>query len=342
VTHTEVQRRRSAREEGTPALSVQGLTKRYGRGERQVTAIDGVSFEVDPGSVVGLLGPNGAGKTTVLKAALGLVIPTAGEVRVNGVDVVDAPARAYREVSAMLEGARNVYWRLTPRENVAFFAGLQGIDARTRREEHAALLDSLDLSGKADVPVNDLSRGQKGRVALACTLARETPVVFLDEPTLGLDVEASYALRRRLRRLATEEERTVLLSSHDMDVVQEVCDRVVVLRDGELVADEPVETLLGASRARAYRVRLADDLPSETRRRIEFTHGVERWDRVAEGVRFEVTVEDADAFYDLVTDLREVDAALVSVSAIEPDLEDAFLHLTGGGAETGPSVGEPR
>lgn len=324
MTRTTLQRVRDADEDGTPALSVQGLTKRYG----DVAAIDDVSFSVEPGSVVGLLGPNGAGKTTLLKTALGLVAPSAGTVEVNGVDVARAPARAYREVGAMLEGARNVYWRLTPRENLAFFAGLQGIDARDRREAHAALLASLDLADRATTPVKDLSRGQKGRVALACALARETPVVFLDEPTLGLDVEASYALRTRIRELV-EGDRTVVISSHDMDVVQEVCDRVVVLSDGRVVADQPVDDLLGEFRARAYRVTLASDLPADVRRRLAFAHGIERWQSVPQGVRFEITVEDSESFYDLVGDLREADAEVVSLSAVEPTLEDVFLHLTG-------------
>ncbi|MFB6172939.1 MAG: ABC transporter ATP-binding protein [Haloarculaceae archaeon] len=323
MTRTTLQRVRDAGESGAPALSVRGLTKRYG----DVTAVDDVTFSVEPGAVVGLLGPNGAGKTTILRTALGLVAPSAGSVAVNGVDVLSAPARTYREVGAMLEGTRNVYWQLTPRENLAFFAGLQGIDARERREAHADLLASLDLVDLADDPVGSLARGQRRRVALACALARETPVVVLDEPTLGLDVEAAYALRTRIRELAGDD-RTVVLSSHDADVVQEVCDRAVVLSGGRLVADRPVSDLLGAHRARAYRVTLASDLPAGVRRDLEAAHGIERWQSVPQGVRFEVTVADATAFYDLVADLRDAEADVVSVSAVEPSLEDAVLHLT--------------
>ena len=227
-----------------PAVAVRDLRKTYG-GDDGVVAVDGVSITVERGEVVGLLGPNGAGKTTTLKAALGLLMPTAGSCEVLGIDVHEDTARAYRHVGAMLEGARNVYWRLTPRENLGFFASLQGVDPRERRAEHEALLDSLGLLDRADDPVNDFSRGMKGKVALACTLARETPVVFLDEPTLGLDVEATRDLRRRIRRLADEEGRTVLLSSHDMDTVQAVCDRAVVMNEGRVVADDSVEELVG-------------------------------------------------------------------------------------------------
>jgi ABC-2 type transport system ATP-binding protein len=315
------------------AVAVEGVRKVYDSGGDAVRAVDGVSFEVEAGSVVGLLGPNGAGKTTLMKCALGLLVPTEGTVRVGGVDVHADTRRAYRQVGAMLEGARNVYWRLTVRENVRFFASLQGIDPRERRADHAELIESLGLEGKADTPVNDLSRGMKSKTALACVLARETPVVFLDEPTLGLDLEASYGLRQRVRRLAEEEGRTVVLSSHDMDTVQEVCDRVVVMNDGQVVADDAVEELVGVFRTRAYRVLVRDLEPGE-RRALERSHGVERWDETPEGLRFEVTIEGSRSFYDLIDRLENADAELLSVTTVEPDLEDAFLRLT----ERGPTA----
>lgn len=230
----------------------------------------------------------------------------------------------------MFAGEHGVYADLTPRENLAFLAGLQGIDVRDRRQSHADLLSTLGLSGVADVPVRALSHGQRRRVAFAGTLARETPVLLLDEPTQGLDLEASYAFRGHVRRLAAEQGRTVLLASHDMEAVRETCDRVVVLHGGDVVADEPVERLLGAARSRSYRVTLATDFGRKVRRRLERDHGVERWDEVPEGLRLEVTVDDSAAFYEFVAALRDLEAEVVSVSAVDPGLEDAFLHLTGG------------
>jgi ABC-2 type transport system ATP-binding protein len=309
-----------------PAVAVRDLHKAYGSGDAAVRAVDGVSFTVDRGEVVGLLGPNGAGKTTTLKAALGLLLPTSGSCEVLGVDVHADTARAYRHVGAMLEGARNVYWRLTPRENLGFFASLQGIDPRTRRAAHERLLDSLDLLERADDPVNDLSRGMKGKVALAATLARETPVVFLDEPTLGLDVEATRDLRRRIRRLADEEGRTVLLSSHDMDTVQAVCDRAVVMNEGRVVADDAVEELVGLFRTRDYEVTVAGGLDGVRRAlAAEFAAGGFR--ETADGVRFTATVPEG-RFYEFTDRLRDAGVEVVSVSARETDLEEAFLRLT--------------
>ena len=204
---------------GESIVSVRNVRKTYGSGEGAVTAVDDVSFDVQPGTVVGVLGPNGAGKTTLIKSMLGLVIPDEGDVTVDGIDVHAETREAYRRMGAMLEGARNVYWRLTVRENLEFFASLAGHDPGSLRDRHEELLEQLGLADKADATVNDLSRGMKGKVSLAAALARDAPVAFLDEPTLGLDVESSIELRRELRRLAEQESMTIVLSSHDMAVV---------------------------------------------------------------------------------------------------------------------------
>jgi len=320
---------------GMPAVSVENLHKRYGSGGSAVVALDGVSFDVERGSVVGLLGPNGAGKTSALKSALGLLLPDEGSVSVMGVDVGGDPERAYRHVGAMLEGARNVYWRLTPRENIRFFASLQGLDPRTeaRRAYHDHLLETLDLADRADDSLNDFSQGMKQKVALACTLARETPVVFLDEPTLGLDVEATRNLRDRVRALADEEGRTVVLSSHDMDVVQAVCDRVVIMNEGRIVADDDVDSLVGLFRTREYAVTV-DGTAAEVRGALDGAFDPVGLRETAERTTFEVTVPDG-RFYDLTDALRGAGLEVLSLSTVEPDLEEAFLRLTDRGESDG-------
>jgi ABC-2 type transport system ATP-binding protein len=310
-------------------LSVQDLRKTYGSGADAVAAVDGVSFDVNRGEVVGVLGPNGAGKTTTIKSILGLVVPSAGRVEIAGVDADENPREVYQHVGAMLEGARNVYWRLTVRENLEFFAALGGNDPEAARGRHDKLLDQFNLAEKADDPVNDLSRGQKQKVSLAATLARGTDVVFLDEPTLGLDVEASVELRRELRRLADEEDITVVLSSHDMDVVEQVCDRVVILSDGRVIADDPVEDLVGVFETQAYELEVEGSVPGSVRDRLETEYRVENWEGLADRTRFEVTLADDDTLYGVLDVLRSGDCALLDVDGLEPDLEDVFLDVTG-------------
>ncbi|WP_247003375.1 ABC transporter ATP-binding protein [Halosolutus gelatinilyticus] len=313
---------------GEPVIRVDGLRKTYAGGADAITAVDDASFSVDAGEVVGLLGPNGAGKTTLIKSILGLVLPDRGTVRVAGSDVRNDPRAVSRSVGAMLEGARNVYWRLTVRENLRFFAAVGGYVPADRRRRHDELLDRLDLADRADTVVNELSRGMKQKVSLACTLARDTPIVVLDEPTLGLDVESSRDLRTELRRLAEAESRTVLVSSHDMDVVEALCDRVIVVRAGRIVADDSVAALRELFRTQVYRVTVSDP-PPELRDRIERHYRIQRWSRDGDQTAIELVIADSEAFYDLVALLRRTGCVLHDVTSLEPDLEDVFLRLIG-------------
>jgi len=314
---------------GEPAISVDGLRKVYDGPEGELRAVDDVSFTVDSGSVIGVLGPNGAGKTTLIKSILGLVIPTEGTARIDGVDVHENPGKAYEHAGAMLEGARNIYWRLTVRENLEFFASLVGYSPGAVRDRHDELLERFDLLSKADEPVKELSRGMKQKVSLASTLSRGGSVLFLDEPTLGLDVESSVELRRELRELVERESMTVVLSSHDMDVIEELCDRVIIMNDGRIIADDTVENLTGVFTSQAYEVTIDGRLPDRTRTTIESNHTVETWEQTANGVDcFEVVLDDGHALYDLVGTLAESGRPLASLDAIQPDLESAFLDIT--------------
>jgi len=331
-------------EQGTPAISAEGVRKVYETSAGEITAVDGVSLTVDQGSVVGLLGPNGAGKTTFIKTMLGLVNPTEGRVRIRGVDAHAQPAAVYRHAAAMLEGARNVYWRLTVRENLEFFARLAGQAPEAIGDRHDELLDLFDLREKADEPVKELSRGMKQKVSLASTLSRGVSVCFLDEPTLGLDVESSADLRRELHALVERESMTVVLSSHDMDVIEELCDRVVIMESGEIIADDTVENLTGVFDSQAYEVTVDGRLPEQTRATVRREFAVDRWEQTPNGAdRFAVILEDGHTLYELVDILKTSGRPLASIDAIQPDLESVFLELTdsageGGGTESGTAL----
>jgi ABC-2 type transport system ATP-binding protein len=307
-------------------VRVDALTKVFpSRRRGDLTAVDGVSFAVGRGEVVGLLGANGAGKTTTIKCLCGIIRPTAGAIEVDGFDVVADPVHAGGHVAAVLEGNRNLYWRMNVRENIEFFAGLQGIGLREVRSCRDDLVERFGLGAKARTPARMLSRGMQQKLALACALARQTSVLILDEPTLGLDVETSHELRAHLRELAAE--RTILLSSHDMDVVQDVCDRVVVLAAGRVVADDAVGNLLALFRAQAYRFVLDSPLTPAQSAAVH-----ERFPLVVitdepDSTVVEVEFADDTALYDLVDVLRAGGTRVVSIDRNEPDLEQVFLHL---------------
>jgi len=315
------------RADAPPAVTVEGLEKQYGSGDDAVQAVDGVSFDVESGTAVGLLGPNGAGKTTTIKSLLALIVPTAGTVRIDGVDVHDRPGDAYERMGAMLEGARNVYWRLTVRENVRFFSALAGNEPNEREARHDELLAQFGLAEEADTPVRELSRGQKQKVSLACTMARDADVVFLDEPTLGLDVESSLELRRELRSLVEDDGVTVLLSSHDMDVIEDVCDRVVIMNEGRVVADDTVDNLLNLFNTQVYEVTVEESPDGDVRERLRSGFEVESFDDQGEATQFRVHVT-GDQFYDLVETLRSAGLSVRSFDTVEPDLEEVFLRVT--------------
>ncbi|PSP63561.1 ABC transporter ATP-binding protein [Halobacteriales archaeon QH_8_67_36] len=312
---------------GDPAVVVDGLRKTFGRGPKAVTAVDGVSLAVERGSVVGLLGPNGAGKTTLIKSILGMIVPDEGDVYIGGVDARASPRAAYVDVDAMLEGARNDYWRLTVRENLRYFATVSGVDPDSVAARHDRLLERLDLAGKADTAVRDLSRGMKQKVSLASVLAGGASVLFLDEPTLGLDVGSSRTLQRELRRLVEEEDLTVILSSHDMDVVERVCDRVVIVSEGRVVADDTVDALSGTDDSHRLELTSADfdDALLSTLSERAAVVGTESLER---GGCVEVRT-DSDGLYALLAVLDEHGVTLDRVQSVERDLETAFVDLTG-------------
>jgi ABC-2 type transport system ATP-binding protein len=305
-------------------LDVHGLTKHYRTRTRgEVRALDGVDLEVSAGAIVGLLGANGAGKTTTIKSVLGLVTPTAGSIVIDGIDALAARRAASARVTAVLEGNRTVYWRLNVRENLEYFAALRGIRARDVRRTIDELVDRFNLHDKADTPAMHLSRGMQQKLALACAVLPRTPLLLLDEPTLGLDVQTSRELRRYLRQLAAEDGRGILLSSHDMHVVREVCDRVVIINGGRVVADEAIGDLLKLFTVRACRVTLTSPIASVLTR-LEARFEVVR---PVDDTTVEVALRDGREFYTLFDELQVAGCTIEAVDSVEPDLEEIFLRI---------------
>jgi ABC-2 type transport system ATP-binding protein len=210
---------------------------------KQVRALQDVSFRVRQGSVFGLLGQNGAGKTTALKILSTLLLPSAGQVEVLGRDV----AREYRwirsRIAIMFGGERGLYGRLTGQENLAMFYNLHALPLSARAQTLARLATSVGLDeGMMHRRVMTYSRGMRQKLHLARTLLNDPEVVFLDEPTIGLDVEAAERFRGMVRGLR-DQGRTVVLTSHYMRDIEELCDHVVIIKDGRLVLDQPYEEL---------------------------------------------------------------------------------------------------
>ena len=222
-------------------IEVRDLHKAFGRGAKRVVAVDGVSFTARDGEITGLLGPNGAGKTTTLRCLYTLMRPDSGTIAVDGFDAA-TDAVAVRRQLGVLPDARGLYKRLTARENIAYFGRLHGLDPATIRTRTAAAITALDMAAFADRRVDGYSQGQRVKTAIARALVHDPRNVILDEPTNGLDVMATRAMRRFLKGLR-DEGRCVLFSSHIMQEVAALCDRIVVIAAGRVVADESPEAL---------------------------------------------------------------------------------------------------
>jgi len=218
-------------------IQVENLHKAFG----EVRAVDGVSFAARDGEITGLLGPNGAGKTTTLRMLYTLMRPDSGRVLVDGIDSGIDPL-AVRKRLGVLPDARGLYKHLTARENIDYFARLQGVPAGVAAHRRDTLIKVLEMRDFVDRRAEGFSQGQRVKTAIARALIHDPKNVILDEPTNGLDVMATRRMRQFMRDLRAEG-RCVLFSSHIMQEVAQLCDRIVVIAKGRVVADEPPEAL---------------------------------------------------------------------------------------------------
>ncbi len=315
-----------------PALESQQLRKSYGRGKRRFEAVRGVSLKLSAGEVLAFLGPNGAGKTTTIKMIAGLVRPDAGWVRIAGADPHRQP-QALRGVGAVLEGNRNLYWRLTPLENLDYFGVLRQMPRRLVRQRGEQLLTEFGLLDKRHVPVQKLSRGMQQKIAIAVALIHEPKLLLLDEPTLGLDVESGETVKRLVRQVAASG-CAILLTTHQLNVAEELSDRVAVIRQGKIVAEQSTQALIAQfSNSAAYHIEFGGRLSEERKDAIaqlgatidnQFIHYCPA-DSVLANSPSEITTSST-AIYKILSLLAPL--PLLEVRQDRADLTDVFLQLT--------------
>lgn len=221
-------------------IEIKGLTKRFGA----FTAVDNLSFSVQPGEVLGFLGPNGAGKSTTMKMITGFLHPTAGNVTVFGKDVIDNPIAVKREMGYLPEGAPS-YGEMTVKEFLHFIAKVRGLDKASASRRVEAVIEQINLQKVVNKPVETLSKGYGRRVGLAQAIIHDPKVLILDEPTDGLDPNQKFEVRKLIASMAKD--KIIIVSTHILEEVEAVCSRAVIIADGKLLADGTPQELAARS-----------------------------------------------------------------------------------------------
>jgi ABC-2 type transport system ATP-binding protein len=225
-------------------VRVQGLTKTFQRSDRKIfTAVDHIDFSIAAGERVAFIGPNGAGKSTTLKMLTGLLYPSSGSALVAGFVPWNERSRLAYEIGIVFGQRSQLWYHLEVRDSFALLAKIYGIDAPTYRARTAELANVLRIADLLESPVKSLSLGQRMRCEIAAALLHRPKVLFLDEPTIGLDVTAKALLREHLKHLAEAEDTVIVLTSHDTGDIEEICARVILVNHGRVLLDQPLDTL---------------------------------------------------------------------------------------------------
>jgi ABC-2 type transport system ATP-binding protein len=302
-------------------------TGTFRRRAKEIEAVRGISFAVEPGELFGLLGPNGAGKTTTIKMLITLLIPTGGTARVLGLDVVRQAREVRKRIGYVFGGERGVYERLSGYDNLRYFAELYGVPAREQKRRIEELLELVGLRGRENERAEGYSRGMKQRLHVARGLLHDPEVLFLDEPTIGLDPVGAREVRATIASL-TEAGKTVLLTTHYMFEADALCDRIAVISKGNIVAEgTPLDLKRGVAQGSVVEVEVFGVL-DEAVERVRGLGGVvavaveEREQAQVLVVQTEPEVELTQAI------LGHLDGSDVGrISRREPTLEDAYVAL---------------
>jgi ABC-2 type transport system ATP-binding protein len=303
-------------------IEVRQLTKTYPGG---VDAVKGIDFDVAPGEVFGLLGPNGAGKSTTVGMLTTTIVPTSGRARVAGFDVATQPIAA-RQAAAVVFQEPVVDRPLTGRRNLEVHARLWGLDPAAAAKRITSVVDAFGLADQIDRPVETLSGGQRRRLEIGRALLSEPQVLFLDEPTVGLDPRIRYELLDLIAGLRARSGMTILLTTHYLDEAEQLCDRVAIIHEGRIVALDSPAALLARIGGEILELRIDGDIGAVLA--LLRRHGIASDDSYAVGATLHVPLHDRNGrqAMAMITDLGVNPAA---VTARSPTLDDVYLQHTG-------------
>jgi ABC-2 type transport system ATP-binding protein len=305
-------------------IQVENITKRYGN----FTAVDGISFDIDEGEIVGFLGPNGAGKSTTMNMITGFIEPSDGRIIVDGYDISKKPQKAKRQIGYMPEGVP-LYSDLTVKEFVAYMADLKGCEKKTKKEEIKKVLEETGLTEVQNKLTKNLSRGYKQRVSMAGALVGNPEILILDEPTVGLDPKQIIEIRSLIKSL--RKNHTVFLSSHILSEISQMCQKVIILNKGKIVAIDTPKNLESKIAKNSIIIDVEDPNNNiknitEKIKEIKEIKFVKNLDNAVK--QYEIIVEkNADIRKKLFEILPQEEISIIELKNSEVGLEEAFINL---------------
>lgn len=313
----------------TAAIEAEGIVKVYRKAwwsKKRKVALKGVDLQVEEGEIFGILGPNGAGKTTLLSILSTLLLPDRGKVRILGIDGLRNGHRVRGKVN-ISSGNANFLWSLTIKENLHFYGMLYGLVGKARREKVESLIVLLDLKAHQDVQFDRLSTGMKQRLSLAKCLLNDPEVLFLDEPTVGLDPSASIRIREKILSIQKERNMTVLLTTHNMREAECLCDRIAFLKEGQILVTGSADELKRMVRiGDMVKVEFKGMIPEDG---LSHVDGVINY-TVSEGF-CEILVDEGEKrLGPLIATLTQLGARITRVTLRQTDLEDVFVEFARG------------
>lgn len=301
--------------------------------EKKFIAVNGISFHVKKGEIFGFLGPNGAGKTTTIKMISTLLQPTSGNIQVNGIDVMEKPTEVLKNLGTVLAGERSTYWKLTGRENLEYFAAMNGITGKFAEEKVNSLLNRFNLEKRADETVEKYSTGMKQRVALAKALIADPEILILDEPTSGLDPQSARNLRELILEIK-EEGRTILLTTHYMEEADQLSDKIAIIDHGKIIAmdtpnnlknslEDTHATVLELNNWNQNILNEIKSIPEIKNVHSKYQEDTGRWE-----IKVHMN-NGSNNINDLISTITSTNAKIINFRVEEPTLEDVFINLTG-------------
>jgi len=305
-------------------IKISNLTKVYKDNKKRFVAIDHISLDVPRNKVVGLIGPNGAGKTTLVKIVSNLITKTSGRIMIDGVDTEDHPVIARNMIGIVLEGARNLYNFLSVEANLRYFSYLNDIPQNIIKQKIDHFLQEFSLGEKKHSSVNSLSRGMQQKVAIILSLIKDPEILILDEPTLGLDIESTLAIKRYIKELASKHNKTIIITSHMLDLVEDLCEEVIIMNKGRVVANEKVSSIYNhLNAADRYEILL---LQNDFTRSKQFLSLLEMHDAKVMNESPDVITVEVSSYQKLLSDIKD-SVDIYRIKKVSHSLEQYFLDI---------------